>query len=216
MGEPSLQEILSDQIVRLVMRADKVDERALKALLEEASTNIREARAAPQDDADHSPSLPSSSRRYRLGVGIMLMNRNGAIFVGRRMDRSGEAWQMPQGGIEEGESPKHAALRELREELGTSQVEIVTSTDSWLQYDLPDEVVKRRGHESWHGQTQKWFLMRFIGEDSDIDVAAEHPEFSEWKWVSAEELVRLIVPFKRPLYVAVLKEFDTHLRGNSR
>jgi len=216
MGEPSLQEILSDQIVRLVMRADKVDEQALKTLLEAASANIRDACPVPQDEADRSPSLSLSSRRYRLGVGIMLMNRNGAIFVGRRLDRSEEAWQMPQGGIEEGESPKHAARRELREELGTSQAEIVASTVSWLQYDLPDEVVKRRGHESWHGQTQKWFLMRFTGEDTDIDVAAEHPEFSEWKWVSAEELVRLIVPFKRPLYVAVLKEFDAHLKGGSR
>lgn len=214
--ELSLQQVLSDPIVRLVMRADKVDEQALKTLFEQTSANIRNARAALPYEPDWEPPPALPGRRYRLGVGIMLVNQAGMIFVGRRIDRSAEAWQMPQGGIEEGESPKHAALRELREELGTAQVEIVTSTESWLQYDLPDEVVKRRPHDGWQGQMQKWFLMRFNGKDSDIDVAAKHPEFSDWKWVPADELVRLIVPFKRPLYVAVLEEFEAHLQSNSQ
>lgn len=217
-GDPELdlQQLMSDPIVRLVMRADKVDEQALQKLFEQASTNILNARVARPDEPDRGPPPVLPGRRYRLGVGIMLMNQAGMIFVGRRIDHSAEAWQMPQGGIEEGESPKHAALRELQEELGTSQVEIIASTEAWLQYDLPDEVVKGRPHDGWQGQMQKWFLMRFNGRDSDIDVAGKHPEFSDWKWVLAEELVRLIVPFKRPLYVAVLEEFEAHLQDNSR
>lgn len=210
-SEPSLQEILSDPIVRLIMEADGVDEPALRALFERTASNVCKLAAAQPRLLDEPPAPMPADERYRLGVGIMLLNREGLIFVGQRIDRSEEAWQMPQGGIDTQESPTHAALRELQEELGTKLVEIVTSTGSWLQYELPDDVVRGATHGRWRGQLQKWFLMRFTGRDTDIDIATEHPEFSDWKWVSPAELVRLIVPFKRPLYLAVLQEFDAQM-----
>lgn len=209
--EPNLHDLLTEPIVRLVMQADNVDEQTLRVLLQRTAANMRKYRAVSSNGVEEA--LPSSEERsgYRLGVGIMLVNEKGGIFVGQRIDMSEEAWQMPQGGVDEGETPKQAALRELQEELGTSKAEIVTSTDSWLRYDLPAGLVNQRPHGHWRGQLQKWVLMRFRGQDTDINVATEHPEFSHWQWVTPKELIKLIVPFKRPLYVAVLEEFAAHI-----
>jgi putative (di)nucleoside polyphosphate hydrolase len=114
---------------------------------------------------------------------------------------------MPQGGIDEGEEPHRAALRELKEEIGTDRAEILAETRGWMRYDLPAEIAGRIWGGRYRGQRQKWFAMRFLGRDEEIDLATEHPEFSDWKWVAPGELPDLIVPFKRPLYVALLEEF---------
>ncbi|HLJ63885.1 MAG TPA: RNA pyrophosphohydrolase, partial [Stellaceae bacterium] len=154
---------------------------------------------------------------YRPGVGILLLNPEGRIFIGRRILRAsedgvGEAWQMPQGGIDRGETPREAALREMKEEIGTNAAEIIAESRRWLHYDLPPEVAKRVWGGRFRGQSQKWFLMRFMGRDSEIDLMTHHPEFDAWKWVGAEALPRLIVPFKRQLYLDILDEFANHLK----
>ncbi len=144
---------------------------------------------------------------YRPCVGVMLVNREGQVFVGRRRGMKGGGWQMPQGGIDAGEEPAHAALRELAEEAGTDRAEIVAESAGWHRYDLPDELVGKALRGRYRGQEQKWFLARFTGSDADIDIATKHPEFDDWRWVPPDRLVDLIVPFKRPVYVAVVQEF---------
>jgi putative (di)nucleoside polyphosphate hydrolase len=150
---------------------------------------------------------------YRPAVGIMLLNHDGRVFVGRRIDMPAglAAWQMPQGGIDPGETPRQAAFRELKEEVGTDKAEILAETEGWLHYDLPSDIALRMWSGRWRGQRQKWFLMRFTGEDADINPATEHPEFDAWEWVEPQRLPDLIVPFKRPLYRDVLAEFRDHL-----
>lgn len=148
-----------------------------------------------------------ASLPYRPCVGIMLFNRDGNVFVARRIDMVSEAWQMPQGGIDPGEEPAAAAFRELREEIGTAAAEILAETEDWLDYDLPAELIGKLWKGRYRGQRQKWFAMRFTGEDRDIDIATETPEFSEWKWVAPAELPGLIVPFKRPLYAELVDRF---------
>jgi putative (di)nucleoside polyphosphate hydrolase len=118
---------------------------------------------------------------------------------------------MPQGGIDPGETPRQAAFRELKEEVGTDKAEILAETRGWLHYDLPSDIASRMWSGRWRGQRQKWFLMRFTGEDADINPATEHPEFDAWEWVEPRQLPDLIVPFKRPLYRDVLAEFHEHL-----
>lgn len=151
------------------------------------------------------------AKGYRPGVGVMLLDRRKRVFVGRRIDAPGENWQMPQGGIDAGETPRQAALRELKEEVGTDQAEILAESAGWLTYDLPPDAVRRRWRGRYRGQTQKWFAMRFTGADADIDLRTHHPEFDAWQWIAPAELPKLIVPFKRQLYVDVLKEFGTLL-----
>jgi putative (di)nucleoside polyphosphate hydrolase len=150
---------------------------------------------------------------YRPAVGIMLLNPAGLAFVGQRIDMPAglAAWQMPQGGIDPGETPRQAAFRELKEEVGTDKAEILAETEGWLHYDLPSDIASRMWSGRWRGQRQKWFLMRFTGEDGDINPATEHPEFDVWEWVEPQRLPDLIVPFKRPLYRNVLAEFREHL-----
>ncbi len=152
---------------------------------------------------------------YRPCVGIMLFNRDGRVFVARRLDMVSEAWQMPQGGIDAGEPPAAAALRELREEIGTGAAEILAETPDWLTYDLPEELIGRLWEGRYRGQRQKWFAMRFLGADADIDIATENPEFSEWKWVEPAALPGLIVPFKRALYAELVRRFG-HLAEAAR
>lgn len=144
---------------------------------------------------------------YRLGVGIMLINREGGVFVAKRIDMTSEAWQMPQGGIDEGEDPRATALRELEEEIGTGKAEITAESRDWYTYDLPDDIIPKIWGGKYRGQKQKWFALRFTGEDSDINIQTAHPEFSEWKWVAMHELPDIIVPFKRELYQALVDEF---------
>jgi putative (di)nucleoside polyphosphate hydrolase len=145
---------------------------------------------------------------YRPGVGIMLLDAERRVFVGRRVDMAGENWQMPQGGIDRGESPLEAALRELKEEIGTDKAEFLAESAGWLRYEVPHGVARRVWQGRYRGQMQKWFAMRFTGTDGDIDVATAHPEFNAWRWVAAAELPTLIVPFKRQLYHDILAEFS--------
>jgi putative (di)nucleoside polyphosphate hydrolase len=147
------------------------------------------------------PTLP-----YRRGVGIVLVNDRGKVFVGERADARG-AWQMPQGGIDKGETPRRAAFREMLEETGTDKAEIVAVTKRWLRYELPKALLGTAWRGKYRGQEQKWFLMRFTGTDRDIDIATEHPEFVAWKWLTFTRLPKVIVPFKRELYEQVVTEF---------
>lgn len=153
--------------------------------------------------------LPSATppSGYRRNVGIMLINRDAMVFVGRRVDMRSDSWQMPQGGIDPGEHPHTAALRELHEEVGTRKAVIVAECPGWLTYDLPEAVRRKLWRGRWRGQSQKWFAMRFTGTDDDIDIDTKHPEFDAWQWVTPDRLVDLIVPFKRELYGAVLEQF---------
>src|SRR3954469_8055870 len=144
---------------------------------------------------------------YRPCVGIMLFNRDGEVFVGKRIDQTVEGWQMPQGGIDQGETPRQAALRELQEEGGTGKAEILAEMDDWVTYDLPEHLVGVAFKGKYKGQRQKWFALRFSGSDSDIDLTAHEPEFSTFQWVSLEALPDLIVPFKRPTYQRVIAAF---------
>lgn len=146
---------------------------------------------------------------YRPCVGVMLADRAGRVFVGQRIDTRTPAWQMPQGGVDPGEAPRDAALRELWEEtgVGADKVQVEAETAGWITYDLPHEVVPRIWKGRFRGQEQKWFLLRFLGEDADVNIATEHPEFSEWCWIAPEDLPGQIVPFKRAVYEAVLDEF---------
>jgi len=150
---------------------------------------------------------------YRPCVGVVLINRAGLVFAGRRTDGPASAWQMPQGGIDEGEKPRKAALRELREETGVKAglVEFVAKSPEWVTYDLPEELVGKIWGGRYRGQRQRWFLFRFLGSDTDIDIETDHPEFSEWRWVKADEMLAAIVPFKREVYRAVIEAFRPHL-----
>jgi len=148
---------------------------------------------------------------YRPCAGMMLLNHENKVFVGQRIDTTMEAWQMPQGGIDEGEHIRSAALRELKEEIGTDKVEILARTPGWLYYDLPRDLVGKVWGGKYRGQKQKWYLMRFLGEDSEINLDTPHPEFSAWKWVDIDEVPNLIVPFKRDLYRAIVDEFKEYL-----
>jgi len=153
--------------------------------------------------------MSSSDLPYRPCVGIMLFNRDGKVFVGKRIDQTVEGWQMPQGGIDKGETPRQAALRELLEEVGTDQAEIIAEMDDWVTYDLPEHLVGVAFKGKYKGQRQKWFALRFTGQDSEIDLTAHEPEFSSFQWVSLEALPELIVPFKRETYKAVIAAFKT-------
>ena len=148
---------------------------------------------------------------YRPCVGVMLVNSEGRVFVGRRIDnREGDWWQMPQGGVDEGEDLKEAALRELAEETGAKaeHVSLIRQTEEPIRYDLPEDLIGKLWGGKYRGQEQIWFLARFSGTDDDIDLQAHDPaEFCDWKWVDAEQLPDLIVPFKKRVYRAVLEEF---------
>ena len=146
---------------------------------------------------------------YRPAVGVMLLNAAGKVWVGQRLDSTLEAWQLPQGGLDPGETPEHGAYRELEEETGIPPqlVEIVARCPTELYYDLPEDLIGKVWKEPWRGQRQTWFLARFLGEDEDVNIATADPEFRAWKWAEPAELPAMIVPFKKKLYEDVLAAF---------
>ncbi|HBZ43452.1 MAG TPA: RNA pyrophosphohydrolase [Maritimibacter sp.] len=155
---------------------------------------------------------------YRPCVGIVLVNPAGEVFAGQRIDApklgtDATAWQMPQGGVDPGEEVRDAALRELWEETGVTAdlVEIEAEHPEWLPYDLPHDIVPRIWKGRYRGQQQKWFLMRFKGTDDQVNIETDHPEFSQWRWIGADEIIDRIVPFKRDIYRAVMSEFRDKL-----
>ena len=150
---------------------------------------------------------------YRLGAGIMLVNRDGKVFVAARIDNPEDAWQMPQGGIDQGEESWAAALREVQEETGIKPklVKRLASHPQQLRYDLPEAIASRLWGGKWRGQLQDWYLARFLGTDDDVNIATKHPEFSHWKWVEPHLLPELIVPFKRDMYRAIVEAFADYL-----
>jgi putative (di)nucleoside polyphosphate hydrolase len=151
---------------------------------------------------------------YRPAAGVMLLNAEGKVFVGQRIDTTLEAWQMPQGGLDPGEEPREAAFRELEEETGIPPhlVEIIVAAPEPLYYDLPDDLVAKLWKGRYRGQCQHWFLCRFTGTDADVNLQTKHPEFRAWKWATAAELPGMIVPFKRKLYQDVLNAFADQLK----
>lgn len=212
--EARLVLLLAEPEVRLLMRADNVDEHELLTMLSAVAVRLQ-----AQTSSDPRPALPGASParpdgrgQYRRGVGIVLINQRNEVFVGRRSDVEKDAWQMPQGGIWKGESPRQAAFRELKEEIGTNTAEILAESKGWLQYDVPAELAHKAWNGRWQGQRQKWFVMLFKGEDQDIRFAGEHPEFNAWKWVSVNELTTLAVSFKHQLYLSIFGEFATLFR----
>jgi putative (di)nucleoside polyphosphate hydrolase len=154
------------------------------------------------------PTINQADLPYRPCVGLMVLNREGSIFVGKRIDQTIESWQMPQGGIDPGEDPSETALRELGEEIGTTKVEFLREHPEWLTYDLPPQLVGVAWEGRYRGQKLKWFAVRFVGTDADINLKTEHPEFSDWKWAAVGELLGLIVPFKREIYAKVIAAFS--------
>ena len=153
------------------------------------------------------------NRPYRPCVGVMLIDPRGLVFAGQRIDSDAPAWQMPQGGIDTGEKPRAAALRELREETGVTPdlVEFVARTPDWLTYDLPPELMGKVWGGRYRGQKQRWYLFRFLGRDDQIRIETEHPEFAQWRWIGADEMLDAIVPFKRDVYARVIAAFRDHL-----
>lgn len=150
---------------------------------------------------------------YRPCAGVVMINPQGLVFAGQRIDGPREAWQMPQGGIDPGEDARAAALRELGEEIGVAPrlVTVLAESPRWIHYDLPEELLGHVWQGRYGGQVQKWFLMRFLGEDADIRIDTDHPEFDRWAWLPAREITARIVPFKRAVYDRVLGDFAAHL-----
>tara|TARA_R110002110_G_scaffold1839_11_gene8233 strand:- start:92 stop:607 length:516 start_codon:yes stop_codon:yes gene_type:complete len=148
-----------------------------------------------------------ADRPYRPCVGITLMNRVGEVFVARRVDDPDGYWQMPQGGIDKGETAIEAALRELEEETGTNKAELLLEMADWVGYDLPADLADKVWKGRYRGQKQRWFCLLFTGEDSDIDINTAHPEFVEWRWMDLQEAVQEVIPFKRDIYRHVADAF---------
>ena len=152
---------------------------------------------------------------YRPSVGMMILNNNNRIFVGKRIDTKIVAWQMPQGGIDLGETPSGAALREMTEEIGSDKGYIIAESKYWYSYDVPKFLIPKLWDGNFRGQKQRWFLIRFTGTNEDININTSHPEFDEWRWAKLDELLSIIIPFKRKLYQAVVNEFEPIINSNT-
>ena len=163
--------------------------------------------------ANQNDNIEKPDHLYRSGVGIVLINENKKIFVGKRIDNQSDAWQMPQGGIDSGENEDRAMFRELIEETGIAEnlVKIIKKSDKYFYYNLPYKLQKKFWGGKYLGQKQRWYLAEFLGNDSDVNISLANPEFSEWKWVNKNDLVGLIVNFKKDLYVEIVKEFNEYL-----
>jgi len=159
------------------------------------------------------PSGPTIGRPefYRRNVGVVLIGPDRRVFAGRRTNTA-DSWQMPQGGVDRGETPVEAACRELWEEVGTTKALLLRESAKWLLYDVPEKARPAHWKGRWHGQAQKWFALAFTGHDSDIDIAAHDHEFDAWQWLPADQLLERIVPFKRAVYEAVIGEFRDLVR----
>ena len=143
---------------------------------------------------------------------MMILDKNDRVFVGKRVDSKSNGWQMPQGGIDLGETPSSAALREMEEEVGSGKGEIIAESKKWYSYRVPAFLIPRLWDGKYCGQRQKWFLIRFKGDDSDININTEYPEFDQWKWVAFDQLLTDIIPFKLKLYKQVVDEFASLLK----
>lgn len=142
-------------------------------------------------------------------MGAVVLNADNQVLVAKRIDTPGDAWQMPQGGLDQGEDPRKAVFRELKEEIGTNNLDIIEESPGWLTYELPKEIQAKVWKGRYRGQKQKWFALRYLGEDSDIDLTADkHPEFSTWKWADFASIPDMIVPFKRDLYQDIVEIFQ--------
>jgi putative (di)nucleoside polyphosphate hydrolase len=171
-------------------------------------------RLGEQDAVTQTPNRDPD--RFRPNVGLALFHKTGLVFIGRRVGANGPfMWQMPQGGVDAGENPAAAALRELEEEIGVPAhlVDIVEETPDWLYYDFPAELRARTGAGRYLGQRQKWFAFRYKGRDADVRLDLHTPEFSEWRWARLEETPDLVIPFKRPVYEEVVRRFRSHTRA---
>lgn len=162
------------------------------------------------------PTIDREKLAYRKCVGVMLLNEKGEVFVGQRIDNKADAWQMPQGGVDEGEDIETAAKRELKEEIGTCNIEIIAKASNWYSYDIPDFLIPKFWSGKYRGQTQMWFLAKFSGDDSEININTEHPEFRKWQWATPDILPNIVVTFKRDLYMALLIEFKDYLKETKR
>ena len=154
--------------------------------------------------------INSKNLPYRKGVGMMVFNDDKKIFVGKRIDNQ-KAWQMPQGGVDENEDCLSAARRELYEETGIQSIRIIEKSKEKYTYDLPENLLGKIWKGKYKGQKQRWFLIKFLGPDSEINLNQKCAEFNEWKWVDIDELSKLIVPFKKELYLSVIKEFQSFI-----
>ncbi len=150
---------------------------------------------------------------YRPCVGIMLINQRKKVFVARRIDTTSENWQMPQGGIDEGEEAEVALFRELMEEVGTDKAKVLSQINEWLYYDLPEVIRPKVWGGKYHGQRQRWYALQFTGQDSDINIQTHEPEFLDWKWVEPDQVMKLAVEFKRDIYSQVFKHFKHLLQS---
>ena len=160
------------------------------------------------------PQRAYNERPYRLCVGICLVNNDGMIFAGKRIDNRAEAWQMPQGGIDDGEDAITACFREMKEEIGTDKAELITHYPDWLNYDIPQPLADTLWQGTYRGQSQKWMLLRFTGFDDDINIHTQDPEFEQWQWMTPEDLITLAVPFKKDVYSALMTHFSSHLQAS--
>ena len=157
--------------------------------------------------------IPFEDRPYRACVGILLFNQDNHVFVAQRIDQRVEAWQMPQGGIDAGEDVETACFREMREEIGTDKADILSIHPEWLNYDIPLPLADRLWGGSYRGQSQKWVALRYTGQNSDINIATEEPEFFSWQWMSPADLIQLAVPFKRPVYEDIMTQFAQYIKA---